>query len=134
MEQYAIGIIIQEKDSLAKLKSVFDKARTLVDNKSISAKEAKFLVKGVEGEIKFFIGIAKNVSSQVRLKLGSMADYDNAEFIPNIICIEFGEDYTYDQMKQKLIQFIGEQWMGYYWIIDIDSTLIGNLLTNFKRY
>ena len=137
--QYAIGIIIQNTDTLAKLKLFFDKLKSLLNIQKIEVEPTKFIEKSVlkenaEAEIKFFIGIAPNVSKAKKDVLFANDDGIGDYYLPNTYSIEFrGQDYSYEEMKRRLIQFIGENWMGNYVILDLKSDL-KDLLTKFKKY
>jgi len=131
--EYAIGIIIQKTDTLAKLKLLFDKLRSLVETKGTDVHDSKFLFKEFpDSEIRFFVGIAKDVFPTTKKKLGDISNYDDGQFIPSISYMEFGEDYTYEEMKKRLNQFMSEQVNGKCWIADTNSELTGTLSTNFK--
>lgn len=122
MEQYAIGIILRNTDNKAKIKLFFDKMKNSSEVQQISDK------------LRFFMGVATNVSKQMKDVLGANDDGIGDYYLPNMMIMEFGgRDYTEEEMKQRLTQWIGEQWMGQYQIIDSVSDL-GNLLTNFKKY
>jgi len=135
--QYAIGIIIQKADSLTKLKNLFLALKGLVNLPPIplggDALEKVVFNDKPEAEVKFFVGIVKDVSSQTKANVGTFANYDNLQFLPQASFMYFGEDYSYEEMKAKLIQWIGNQWMGHYLIIDSGSDL-ADLLTKFIKY
>lgn len=139
MEQYAIGLIIQNTDTLAKLKSFFTKAKGLVDTKQVSIEADKTIEKSVlkakpEAEIRFFIAIAPTVAKSTKDVWGANNDGIGDYYLPNAMTMEFrGQDYSLEEIKQRLTQFIGEQWMGQYVIIDSVSDLT-DLLTKFKKW
>ena len=123
MEQYAIAIIIQDTDTLQKVKLFFGKIKDFIQTQPIP-----------DVEIRFFIGVARNVAKEIKDLLGANDDGIGDLYLPNMQIMEFGgQDYPYDEMKQRLFQWIGEQWMGNYQILDLKSDL-KDLITNFKKY
>lgn len=138
-EQYAIGIIIQDTDTLTKVKSFFNKAKNLLEIQYIPDEENNLIEKSVlkakpGAEIVFFIGIAPKVSKKIKDLLGVNDDGIGDYYLPNVMSMEFrGQDYSYDEMQRRLKQFIGEQWMGHYLILDSGSTLI-DLQNKFINY
>ena len=133
--EYAIGIIIQNTDTLTKVKTLFNKLNLMIEKKSVIDEQDRYSIKGIaDTEIQFFIGVARGVPSIIKNILNANNDGVGELYLPVSRCMWFdGQDYTYAEMQQRLKQWIGFEWKEKYYILPVNFSTT-NLLTKFVNY
>jgi hypothetical protein len=120
METYSIGIIIQSTDTLSKIRAIAVALRNAIDIYQDGDYYRCSLKSNPDTEVKLFLGIAKECSSQLRNIAGSLAVAEDNNFLPSLGFLWFGENYTLDEMVNKMMQHIRE---SYYQVITSDQNL-----------
>ena len=136
--RYAVGIILDSLDDKLKIKKFFDGMKGLVDVQQLNDVDSNFQEKvsakgNVDTDVNFFVGIGKNVDKETRDSIGGSDDGMGDYYLPNMRFMYFGEDYTLEQMKQRLIQWMGEQW-GVGYIMRDSSSSIKDLVKEIKPH
>ena len=131
--RYAVGIVLDDSLKAGDLTKTATKFTDLL-NLSIVKDENLYnvVLKDIIPEtlINFYIGIGRNVPKQIKDKLREAVN--GGFYLPNSRLVWFdGQDYSKTQIESWLRKYANQDGCSKIWLVDLKTTLTGDLLSKF---
>ena len=131
--RYAVGIVLDDSLKAGDLTKTATKFTDLL-NLSIVKDENLYnvVLKDIIPEtlINFYIGIGRNVPKQIKDKLREAVN--GGFYLPNSRLVWFdGQDYSKTQIESWLRKYANQDGCSKIWLVDLNTTLTGDLLSKF---